>query len=241
MGGNAWEWCWDWYGSYGSSAQTDPVGPTSALHRLGRGGGWDDNADNPRTAHRYNYASSSKDNRFGFRLVRSGAAVTGSAASVNTTLAAQGLSMRVVHIIGTGATDTYRGMTLTSYALSETEVTQGDYETVMGSNPASGYGAGSNYPVYYVSWYDAVRFANALSTLCDLQPVYNETTWAADFTENGFYLPTDAQWEYAAGGPNHYIWPLGDTFDASDYVYGGMHLTPVHATSGVLGLVHAHA
>ncbi len=87
----------------------------------------------------------------------------------------------------------------------------------MGSNPASGYGVGNNYPAYYVTWYDAVKFCNALSSLIGLESVYNESTWEADFTKNGFYLPTEAQWEYAAGGPDHYIWSLSDTFDTKDY------------------------
>jgi formylglycine-generating enzyme required for sulfatase activity len=35
-----WEWCWDWYGSYSSGSQTDPVGPSTGTHRMGRGGSW---------------------------------------------------------------------------------------------------------------------------------------------------------------------------------------------------------
>ena len=45
--------------------------------------------------------------------------------------------------------------------------------------------------------------------------------------KNGFYLPTEAQWEYAAGGPNHYTWPLGDTLNVSDYVAGDTQTRPV--------------
>ena len=40
MSGNVLEWCSDWYGSYSSSAQTDPVGPSSGSDRVLRGGGW---------------------------------------------------------------------------------------------------------------------------------------------------------------------------------------------------------
>jgi formylglycine-generating enzyme required for sulfatase activity len=40
MSGNVLEWCWDWYGSYSSSSQSDPRGPTSGSFRVNRGGRW---------------------------------------------------------------------------------------------------------------------------------------------------------------------------------------------------------
>ena len=41
MSGNVLEWCSDWYGSYGSNAQTNPIGPSSGSRRVVRGGSWD--------------------------------------------------------------------------------------------------------------------------------------------------------------------------------------------------------
>ncbi|MEE0916069.1 MAG: SUMF1/EgtB/PvdO family nonheme iron enzyme, partial [Alistipes sp.] len=35
-----WEWCQDWYGSYSSSSQTNPTGPSSGSYRVLRGGDW---------------------------------------------------------------------------------------------------------------------------------------------------------------------------------------------------------
>ena len=40
MSGNVHEWCQDWFGSYGSEAQTDPAGPTAGTTRVYRGGSW---------------------------------------------------------------------------------------------------------------------------------------------------------------------------------------------------------
>ncbi|MBK8706810.1 MAG: SUMF1/EgtB/PvdO family nonheme iron enzyme [Saprospiraceae bacterium] len=42
MSGNVWELCWDWYGTYPTSSQTDPQGPGSGSRRVYRGGSWSD-------------------------------------------------------------------------------------------------------------------------------------------------------------------------------------------------------
>jgi len=44
------------------------------------------------------------------------------------------------------------------FYMGKYEVTQAQWQAVMGSNPASSYGVGSNYPVYYVSWNDCQTF-----------------------------------------------------------------------------------
>ena len=68
MSGNVWEWCQDLYGSYSSSAQTDPTGPTSGSLRVLRGGSWDSDAANCRVADRgWTYATYRSGN-LGFRL-----------------------------------------------------------------------------------------------------------------------------------------------------------------------------
>ena len=57
MSGNVWEWCQDWKGSYSSSSQTNPKGPSSGSYRVYRGGSWDVNAGLCRVSNRYDTPS----------------------------------------------------------------------------------------------------------------------------------------------------------------------------------------
>ena len=69
MSGNVLEWCGDWYGSYSSSAQTNPTGPSSGSYRVLRGGRWDSNARGCRVSFRIISNPSYRGNDSGFRVV----------------------------------------------------------------------------------------------------------------------------------------------------------------------------
>ena len=69
MSGNVWEWCQDIYGSYSSSAQTDPKGPSSGSYRVLRGGSWSYGATYCRVSSRDDYSPDVGYRDFGFRLV----------------------------------------------------------------------------------------------------------------------------------------------------------------------------
>ena len=73
-------------------------------------------------------------------------------------------------------------VTLSSYSIGQTEVTQALWKAVMGSNPSNW--EGDNLPVEMVSWKDCQKFITKLNRL----------------TGQKFRLPTEAEWEYAARG-----------------------------------------
>jgi len=68
MAGNVWEWTWDRYASYSSTAATDPKGPDTGSFRVRRGGSWYEGvAGYLRSAYRKNYLPSSSHYALGFR------------------------------------------------------------------------------------------------------------------------------------------------------------------------------
>ncbi|MBQ7443103.1 MAG: SUMF1/EgtB/PvdO family nonheme iron enzyme [Bacteroidaceae bacterium] len=124
-------------------------------------------------------------------------ATTTTSTASSQTITANGVSFKMIRVEGgtftMGATSEQgydaegdekpaHQVTLSSYYIGETEVTQALWEAVMGSNPS--YFKGGNRPVEQVSWDDCRTFISRLNSA----------------TGRNFRLPTEAEWEYAARG-----------------------------------------
>ncbi|MEA2064317.1 MAG: formylglycine-generating enzyme family protein [Gemmatimonadota bacterium] len=106
-------------------------------------------------------------------------------------------------------------VTLDAFKMSTTEITQEQYKTVMGNNPSK-FSGFYNLPVESVTWEDAATFCNKLSELTGIEPCYDLESWECDFSKEGFRLPTEAEWEYAAragSSTEYYFGPTGSSLD----------------------------
>ncbi|MDD6902038.1 MAG: formylglycine-generating enzyme family protein [bacterium] len=188
MSGNVWEWCSDRYGDYSSSEQTNPTGPASGSKRVRRGGSYN-STGGCRVSFRTGATSVYNYSDLGLRLCL----------GTTETFTVNGVSFDMIDVEGgtftMGATDEQGSdaesnespthqVTLSSYMIGKTEVTQELWQAVMGSNPS--YYSGTNLPVENVSWNDCQTFITKLNIL----------------TGKNFRLPTEAEWEYAARGGN---------------------------------------
>jgi len=223
MHGNVWEWCSDWFGNE-LSGGTDPIGPRGGSNRALRGGSWMFPPEDSRSARKIGLNPSHRFNSVGFRAARS-QSVTETRQGMSKTepvkkvfksveSVTNSIGMVLIEIPAgkfTMGSDHQEGeaqvrVTLTkSCGLGKTEVTQGQWKSVMGTEPWGGQNfvqADKDCPATWVSWDDATEFCEKLT---DLERKSGKLKAGEEYR-----LPTEAEWEYACRAGTTTVFSFGD-------------------------------
>jgi formylglycine-generating enzyme required for sulfatase activity len=194
MSGNVAEWCWD--------SEPNPGNPE---RRYALGGSWYSMANNCTVNASFTEFPSIRDPGRGFRVCRGN-------------MDAQSL----VFVQGGTFHNGFADVTLSSFYMDKFELTQGKWEAIMGTNPTlPQFGIGNDNPVTFVNWFEAIEYCNRRSYYEGLTPCYsyldlgtNTEDWPdgwqiafwdhanilCNWSANGYRLPTEMEWIYAAKG-----------------------------------------
>jgi formylglycine-generating enzyme required for sulfatase activity len=252
MHGNVSEWCADWHGEK-LVGGTDPVGVLTGPDRVIRGGSWDLDGFDCRSASRGGYDPGYRLNRYlGFRVAAVSAGVPSPSASgtlpvpepkvlkLSETLEREGSELdqgavrKAVEVklpggvplklcycppgnftMGSPASEIGRSEDEDSvqvkisqgFWMGQTEVTQGQWESVMGSNPSEF--KGDDLPVEQVSWEDAQAFIGKLNQSAPLSGGWK------------YALPSEAQWEYACRAGTSTAFGFGESLSSREANFDG--------------------
>jgi formylglycine-generating enzyme required for sulfatase activity len=207
MHGNAAEWCFDYYGDYAESLVLDPLGANSSqnLTYAVRSGSIKSRVIEVRSSSREK--SLEKGPLIGFRLVLTS---DGDTHAYTTNSIGQHLvkihkgSFEMGSDAGSSERPVHTVELTKDFLISSTEVTQGQWTLVMGTEPWKEYNVarGEDYAACGISWFDAQDFCRRLSSQKDEQ-------------DNGrvYRLPTEAEWEFACRAGSKSDFFFGDLKD----------------------------